>query len=459
MASIVTAAVLLACTVVLAVAMVRGVTSAARLALACYVLPIAIMGRTLTNIPLLGSPNVYLADLLLALALGLSVPAVWAALRIRIFRIYTLVVALLSGVMAVSVYRGWDADYVGAVKYSYLFILPWLSVAVAAHIVAVSGRFGRLPVRAASTIAVATVVAIIVSRSLPGITIVGQAVTTAITLCVVLAVGVASSIQERKKVTLLLGLVAALVFLSGSGQRGPALALAGAAMCTWMTAHLSRFAMQKIGVGLALVSLSVGLVAGSALVGVTPGQAIPGLGFLESRVTATFESPDSEARANTDNRLIQWEWAWETTTQEDPLFGLGAGRPIEISVTGDQVGDYDPMSGLHNSYLAHYFYAGIVGFVLLISVLTWVVWRTFSARNRHPWAPAALGALIGGLITAFTNVALEAPYAGSLVWALIGAGFAISVGQPPSETSNVSSRGVPLIHDRPTAEHVASSRL
>jgi O-antigen ligase len=85
---------------------------------------------------------------------------------------------------------------------------------------------------------------------------------------------------------------------------------------------------------------------------------------------------------------------------------------------------------VHNSFIGYTFYAGFPAGLLVVAAFLLGLWQTWRHRHRSRYMPALFGSLVGVVLTAFTNVALETTYIGGPSWLILGAaiGAAATVG-------------------------------
>src|SRR5207237_7440157 len=98
-------------------------------------------------------------------------------------------------------------------------------------------------------------------------------------------------------------------------------------------------------------------------------------------------------------------------------------------------------NGPHNSFVGYAFYAGYPCAALVIAAFVLALWRLWRARHLTMYAPALFGAIVGAAVIALTNVALESPYIGGPIWALLAWAAAVAAHVGTSRASPRVSRG------------------
>jgi O-antigen ligase len=212
-------------------------------------------------------------------------------------------------------------------------------------------------------------------------------------------------------------LVGFMLLVAFQAERGPTLTVLLAALSAWLAA--SRF--RSRGSGRAAMVAVLIVITGTALafsLGIARGPTqIPIVGRVIERATATSSS-DPEAANNVGLRTAAWSYALNATYVENPLLGVGAYHPIELTFHGNDLAT-NPGTGVHNSFIGYVFYAGYPAGLLVVLVFVLGVLRIWRIRRLTVYAPALLGALVAVVVTALTNVALETTYIGGPSWLVL----------------------------------------
>ncbi|MBV8989547.1 MAG: O-antigen ligase family protein, partial [Solirubrobacterales bacterium] len=148
---------------------------------------------------------------------------------------------------------------------------------------------------------------------------------------------------------------------------------------------------------------------------------VPVAGRVVVRATDTTGS----AANNVGLRRAMWAYALRTTYSENPLLGVGAYHPIEVTYFENDLSQ-DVASGVHNSFVGYAFYAGFPAGLLVVALFAIGLWRSWRLRGVSDYAPALFGALVAVVCTALTNVALETTYIGGPSWLVLAAAIGLA---------------------------------
>jgi O-antigen ligase len=125
--------------------------------------------------------------------------------------------------------------------------------------------------------------------------------------------------------------------------------------------------------------------------------------------------------ANWQFRLAAWKEAWHRF-EEYPPAGEGFGIPFIFDIW-----DNDPRP--HNTFLTVLYKMGLIGFLPLLTLLSFFFLRAFKTLQRHHSDRHALflqTLVIGELAFCFygmANIVLESPFLASLFWGGMGVGL------------------------------------
>jgi hypothetical protein len=155
--------------------------------------------------------------------------------------------------------------------------------------------------------------------------------------------------------------------------------------------------------------------------------------LLHDVVEGFNASDTSGASANSSWRLAIWSYMVQRTARDNPLFGIGFGKPTNflyhgILFDGRRGIAADPNDQIppHNSFVNLLFRTGLLGFVPLLVIIGVAIRRTLGARRRGlPRRDEAdlvsVAALFAFAATiAFLNAALEGPYMSLFFWLPLG---------------------------------------
>jgi hypothetical protein len=384
-----------------------------------YLVPLLMLGRAFA---VLGQNPVYVPDVLIMLAALLMLPK----LKLRALTPFPVLCGLIALLALNAVYVGTKNGYPAATKGFILVVYPLLAIVVAGWL---AGR--------GDTVRVLSFLPRYVLPTIPiglALAIAAHAIVVPASYGLYLGVGAAFAATAgtpRRRLVALSVVVGFALLTAHSAERGPALTISLAALGAWLASNRLR---STSGSGLTVVAvLSVVVVAAFAVsVGVVSPTRVPVVGHLVARATA---SGDTAAANNVGIRKAMWSYALHTTYTQDPLLGVGAFHPVDLTYFGNNLA-LDPGTGVHNSFVGYTFYAGFPAGILLILVFALTMWRMWRIRHTHPFAPVLFGALVAVVVTALTNVALETTYIGGPSWLILGAAIAVSsTAAGPSETT------------------------
>ncbi len=383
---------------------VRQVLLASTLVL--YVIPMLMFGRAFA---LIGVSPVYLPDVLLILAALMMIPEA----RFGSIAPLPLLCTLIALFALHAVYVGQEHGYEAADKGLVLALYPMIAVAVAAWI-AGRGQTDRvisfLPRYALPLVAVG--LAIVILANVPYV-----AASYGLYLGIAAAFAAAPGVPNRG-LLLVSTLAGFMVLVSVNAERGPTLTILLASLASWLTSTRFRSTMAAAGRVLT-VTIIVTAAALFFSLGFAPGTDVPVVGRLAIRVASADTAESLSAANNVSLRKAIWSYALSTTYHQDPLLGVGAYHPIELTYLGNNL-RRDADTGVHNSFVGYTFYAGYLAGLLVIAVFSLGLYRVWQVRHRNIYAPAVFGALVAVIVTALTNVALETTYIGGPSWAALG---------------------------------------
>lgn len=383
--------------------------------LVAYLVPLLALGKTYATV---GSGQIYLPDVLIAVAAMMMLPAI----KLRRITPFPLMCMLLALLVLHAVYVGQQHHYLDATKGIVLAFYPLISVIVAGWL---ANRTDAERLLSALPMYV-----------LPWVTV-GLAFLLAIHVALVaaaagLALGVvgAFAIVPRMPRRRLLGacfVVGTILLVGFNAKRGPALTIALAVFVAWIAS--GQFRSVKAWVIVPALGAVIMMIALVTSLGILKPTQIPVAGPLIARTittdSATANSNVTAAAANNVGiREAIWSYALHATNT-DPLLGLGAYHPIEVDYLGNNLADQTGI-GTHNSFIGYAFYAGYPAAVLVILAFTLGLIRMWRLRHTSLYAPALLGSIVAVIVTALTNVALETTYIGGPSWLLLAAAIGLA---------------------------------
>lgn len=381
-------------------------------ALVAYLAPLFILGRSFA---LVGYNPIYLPDVLIALAALLMLPRV----MLRAIAPVTLLCTCVALLALHSVYAGISHGFPEATKGLVLVVYPLLAVVVAGWLAGHENPDRLFAGVARNILPLAAAGPLLVAVS--GGTLIPA--THGLYLGLAASFAAAPGIPRRRLLALsaLVGLGFLVAF---KPERGPVLAVLLASMGAWVAGARGRSHVATGGVtaGVLAIVASMTLAVSAGLVSPTK---LPVAGPLIARTVASPSDPGVEATNNVTLRKAMWSYALRTTRQENPLLGMGAFHPVELTAFGNDIGAQSG-AGVHNSFIGYVFYAGYPAGALVVVLFVMGMWRVWRIRHVDKYAPALFGALIAVVSTALTNVALETTYIGGPSWLVLAAAFGLA---------------------------------
>jgi hypothetical protein len=375
--------------------------------LLCYVLPMFMLSRIYS---LVGFKPLYLPDVLAILAAGIALfRAQW-----RHLGVYALVSGLIAVLMLHATYVGHEHGYPSALKGLVMVIYPLIAVPIAGWL-AQRADLERLLSVLPRFVFVLIPIGMVIAHD-------HRIVPEAYGLEYACAgsFAVVPGILGRKLLALSF-LVGTVLLISYSAKRGVEITIGLSVAAAWFAARRPRAASRATGIVLAAGALVV-VLAFSVVEGII---VVPPNIPLLSHIAKRASDQQKAAAGDVVVRRLIWSYALSTTWNEDPLLGVGAYHPIEVE-RGSFNAAANDATGVHDSYIGYTFYAGYPEGLLVIFVFVWGVVRLWRVRRRSPYAPAVLGCLLGAVLTATTNVALELTYIGGPSWLILGLAFGLS---------------------------------
>lgn len=129
-------------------------------------------------------------------------------------------------------------------------------------------------------------------------------------------------------------------------------------------------------------------------------------------------------------RIFIWQEAFKQLITKRPLFGFDFGKPFrcrQIEILDWAQGEWrrDGWVCMHNSYIDILYRAGIVGLLMVISILSMLLFLAVNSLRRR----SLNGVLLTGIILNWFMAAnfleiLEMPYSAIPIWSLVGLTFA-----------------------------------
>jgi O-antigen ligase len=374
--------------------------------LLCYLLPLFLLSRTYS---LIGKNPIYLPDVLAMICAGIAL----GRARWRHLEIFAISCALIAVLMAHAVLVGREHHYSDAVKGLVLVLYPALAVPIAGW--------------ASQRIDLERLMSVLPRLVLPLIPI-GLVVLDhhLVPSAFGLELGIAGAFaavrgMPNRKILTLSFLAGGVILVAFSAKRGVTLTIFCSVVAAWIAStRLSRLSKRTI-IGLALAILvSVFAAAVIDQIIVVP-PSIPIVGRLAERASGGTKA----ASNNVTLRKLMWGYALTTTWDDDPLLGVGAYHPIEVTIGTNNIAKH-LSSGVHNSFVGYTFYAGYPEGFLVVGVFAWGFLRLWRVRKRSIYAPAMFGALVAVVLTAATNVSFEVTYMGGPSWLALGLAYGLS---------------------------------
>jgi O-antigen ligase len=226
-------------------------------------------------------------------------------------------------------------------------------------------------------------------------------------------------VAERLRVRRFLAACAVMgtIALAATGRRGPLLAMAVAffvgfiALTGYRPPHLSKL--------VAIASFALVSVLAVMTVGAVQPSDLPGVGSVIERTRRGFTDPGSPEEANIAFRFSVWRYALSTVTSDNPLLGMGFGRPFSLRF---RTRDFarDAYSGAHNSYVGVTYAAGFPAGLLFIGIFVGAAAVSLRKPRSDRFRPVHLAWLASAALITMTNVAAETTYIGGPLWLLLG---------------------------------------
>ncbi|MCX5349368.1 O-antigen ligase family protein [Streptomyces mirabilis] len=393
---------------------------------ACLV-PLFLFGR---EYAMVGVSPVYLMDFFAVMALLATVgtwgPRTLSEERLRGFR---RVAILLAAIMAQAVYRGVAAEYPDPLKGAIMGVYPIFGWLAATWLLTLTNKeiIRWRWVLYAPTLGLFLKMALDTSMA---------PAATGIYLVIAGAFGVQRHNLGHSRL-LIWTLVGAAVLTALASKRGPLLAVVATIVAAAVASRATRRHVARRP-AVPLVLAMAGVIA--ALAFTLSGQQLteaPVVGGLATRLESSAGDSNSESANNVELRFAMWQEALRTAG-ENPLFGAGAGHPMELVFKGHPLND--PKSGPHNSFVGYVFYLGWPAGIAVCLLICAILRRTWRARH-HPVGASWFGATVGVCITACTNVAFETTFIGLPSWLVLSCAYAL-VGVPRGqEAAELRDRG------------------
>jgi len=402
----------------------------ANFALLAWLGGVLLFGRTFSQI---GISPVYLADTLAVTGTVLSIPRWAPSLAFRRVRALFLIAVTLFILVLQSVFRGVEAGYPAAMKSGCMGIYPLVAVAVAGLVARDPEIIHRFTRRVLPYVPIGFLLIALIEQFF---------IAAASALYLAYAAAWSMNPDGEKGIRrglLVVGTLLAAGYLTAVGaRRGPTVTILLASATTYVALRKQQRIRNPHLQPVAVVAccLSMALLAGTVLVLLnretqTEPLDIPVFGSLAARVATTTES-GTESGNNVILRWAMWRYAVGSTLDENPLFGRGAGHPIERNA--GLFAKVDIRSGVHNSFVGYAFYSGFPSaFLVLLSLIIALVysWRLRSAPDFAPM----FGSIVAVVVTSMTNVALETPYIAGPAWAVVGAIVGLAAREDTTEAT------------------------
>jgi hypothetical protein len=406
----------------------------ANLALFTWLGGVLVFGRAFSQI---GVEPLFLADLLAAAGVALSLPRWWPSVITTKVRGFLLIAVALFVLTGQSVYRGAEASHPSALKTACMGVYPLVAVAIAGLVARDPEIIQRFAKRVLPYVPVGFLLVALVDRFF-------IAAASALYLACAAAWALApGNMRLAVRGALVVGITAGAGYLTAVGaRRGPTIAIVLALAATYIAVRRRRRIQhpQELHLTIVVFCLSGALLATTVLVLLNGASRIdpadlPVFGTLASRVVTTTQR-GTESGNNAELRLEIWRYALSTTVEQHPFIGLGAGKPVSTNLGLRAV--VDDKSGVHNSFIGYAFYSGLPSAILVLLAFWWAGFGTW--RNRTQGHCAFLfGATVAVATTCMTNVALETPYIAGPAWAVLGA--AVGAATVASNDRRLSGQG------------------
>lgn len=372
-----------------------------------YLVPLFAFARVFSYV---GIPPIYLPEVLLVAALAVGVRQWMPAYREFVPQSYKLLTAGFAAVACIATWHGVSKGYDQAVKGLAFVAYPLLSGPVAAWIKVRGAQWIRTLTVAVAASPLGLLILLFVDGKL--------VVSAAYGFYFAGLIGIMMCREPGPlRVALFLDVLAGILFLASTGRRGPILTvLIALAVAQFFSGGRLSPAFSKLVPGAAFaLALLFGAVA---LGGVAPGD-LPGIGSTITRTQSIFNGSADASEANVAFRIELWKYSLRTAVSEGPLLGTGFGRPFALEFRGADL-ETEDTGGAHNSFVGIAYYMGFPALALFLAMIVLAVRRVGKKQLTSVIQPAQAAWLAAGLVTMFTNVALEAPYIGGPFWLLLG---------------------------------------
>jgi hypothetical protein len=372
-----------------------------------YLVPLFAFARVFSYV---GIPPIYLPEVLLAAALAVGVRQWLPTYREFVPLSYKLLTAGFAAVACLATWHGMTKGYEEAFKGLAFVAYPLLSGPIAAWIKASGPRWIRIVTVAVAVSPIGLVALLLIDDSL--------VVSAAYGFYFAGLIGIMMCRESGPlRVALFLDVLFGVLLLASTGRRGPILTvvIALAVAQFFSGGRLSPAVSKLIPAG--AFALAV-LFAAVALGGIPPGE-LPGIGSTITRTQAIFNGSADASEANVAFRIELWKYSLRTAVSEGPLLGSGFGRPFALEFRGADL-ETEDTGGAHNSFVGIAYYMGFPALGMFLAMIVLAVRRVGKRQLVSVVQPAQAAWLAAGLVTMFTNVALEAPYIGGPFWLLLG---------------------------------------
>ncbi|MGA2211002.1 MAG: hypothetical protein ABSH30_15355 [Acidimicrobiales bacterium] len=373
----------------------------------CYAMPLFLLSRAYAVI---GANPLYLPDVLAMICAGIAL----SRARWRHLEVFAVTCALIAVLMAHAVLVGREHHYPDAIKGLVLVVYPVLCVPIAAW-ASQRNDLERLLSYFPRVILPLIPLGLIITH---GHHLIPSAY--GLELGIAGAFAVVPRMPNRKLLAVTF-LVGSLLLIAFSAKRGVTLTLLLSVAAAWIATrrlhNLSKRVMVALAAGVLIALMGTAVVAGI----ITVPTSVPILGRLAERASSNTTS----ASNNVTLRELMWNYALTTTLNNDPLLGVGAYHPIQVTLGNNNIAKH-LSSGVHNSFIGYTFYAGYPEGLLVSGVFAWGLLRLWKVRRRSIYAPAMFGAIVSVIATALTNVSFEVTYMGGPSWLALGVAFGLS---------------------------------
>jgi hypothetical protein len=371
-----------------------------------YLAPLFALARVYSYV---GVAPIYLPEVLLISALVISAPQWWEAYRTDVPKVYKSLTIAFATIGFVATVLGVSRGYPNALKGLVFVVYPVLSGPAAAWISLNREKWQRILTIALAACPLGLAVLLATDKS--------SVVSAAYGFYLSGLLGLMMCREpSRLRTWLLIEAWIGVALLGSSGSRGPTLtvliAFAILEYTLRRTRHPSTMRLRPF-----LFVGAAALVAMVGLAGLTSTR-LPGFGSAIDRTRQALTDPGSASEANVAFRIELWQYSLRTALHEGPILGMGFGRPFDLRFREVDLSSKDT-GGPHNSFVAICYYMGFPALGLFIAIIAVAVRRSLKLP-RSTMYPMQLAWLAAGLVTMFTNVALEAPFIAGPLWLLLG---------------------------------------